>query len=268
MLKVIVYIIVLVLVIFGYVRFMENRIIFYPMKGLEFTPKLIALPFENIYINTRDNVRIHGWFIPAENQRGTFLFFHGNAGNIGHRLEKILVLHKMQLNIFIIDYRGYGLSQGRPSEKGMYLDAKAAYDYLVNKRGLGAEKIMLYGESLGTAAAVDLASKEQVGGLIIESGFSRGKDMAKKIYPYLPEFFFTNNFDSISKIKKVKAPKLIIHSKNDEIVPFRLARKLYEAAGAPKEFTELIGAHNTVFLDSREKYLTSIASFISACGFD
>jgi len=264
MLKAIVYVVVLILVIAGYVKFMENRIIFYPMKGLEFTPKLVALEFEDVYLNTRDNIKINGWFIPAENARGTLLFFHGNAGNIGHRLEKILLIHNLRLNIFIIDYRGYGLSQGRPSEAGMYLDAGAAYDYLVNQRRIKSKEIIAYGESLGAAAVCHLAAEEDLGALIIESGFSRGRDMAKRIYPYLPTFLFSNNFDSLSKIEKVKAPKLFIHSKNDEIVPFKLAQRLYNAASEPKRFVELVGGHNTAFLDSKEKYVSSMELFLDS----
>ena len=262
MLRGIVFIVIVIAVVIGYVKYIENRIIFYPMKDIEFTPDLVGLTFEDIYIKTQDNLQINGWFIPHDSAKYTLLLCHGNAGNLGHRLEKLLILHKIPLNIFIFDYRGYGKSQGKPCESGIYLDAAAAYDYLVNERKISPEHIVCYGESLGTAAAVHLAAGKKVGALIVESGFSRGKDMAKRIYPFLPAFLFSDTFDNLSRIKKIGAPKLFIHSKNDEIVPFSLARKLYDAAPGPKRFTELIGGHNTAFLDSQQDYLASIKAFI------
>jgi len=261
MFKTAVYIIIVAAFLFGYVRYTERRITFFPMKRVEFTPEVAGLSFEDIYFAARDNARINAWFIPADQARYTILFCHGNAGNIGHRLEKITMLHRIGLNVFIIDYRGYGQSRGRPSERGLYLDAKAGYDYLLNHRRLSPEQIILYGESLGSAAVIDLASKEKVAGLILEGTFTRGRDMAKRICPFLPAFLFSDSFNSLDKIKQVNAPKLFIHSKNDEIVPFAFCRKLYDTADKPKYLAELIGGHNSAFVDSREKYISSIASF-------
>ncbi|MFC1699750.1 alpha/beta hydrolase, partial [Candidatus Omnitrophota bacterium] len=194
------------------------------------------------------------------------LFCHGNAGNIGHRLEKALLLRKLKLNIFLIDYRGYGNSAGRPSEAGLYLDAQAGYDYLVNQLGVSPDRLILYGESLGSAAIIDLAAKSEVAGLIVEGGFTRGRDMAKRIYPFLPAFLFANSFDSLSKVDQISAPKLFIHSRNDEIVSFKLAQRLYQAAAGPKQFQELIGPHNSAFYDSKDKYIASLESFIIGLG--
>lgn len=263
MIKGIVYFVILIVFIVGYVKYIENRVIFYPLKGIEFTPEFVGLAFEDVYLTANDGVKLNGWFIPKDQASYTILFCHGNAGNIGHRLEKIVLLRKLGLNVFIIDYRGYGRSQGRPSEKGLYLDAQAAYDYLVNQRQIQPEKLVLLGESLGCAAVIDLGARERIGGLIVEGAFTRGRDMAKKIYPFLPAFLFSDNFNNLAKIKRIGAPKLFIHSKNDEIVPYELARCLYQAARSPKEFAELIGGHNTAFLDSEEKYISAIASFIS-----
>lgn len=263
MIKGIIYVVILIVFIVGYVKYMESRVIFYPMKGIEFTPEPLGLSFEDVYLTAKDGIKLNGWFIPKAEARYTVLFCHGNAGNIGHRLEKIVLLRKLDLNFFIIDYRGYGRSQGRPSEKGLYLDAQAAYDYLVNERQVQPEKIILLGESLGCAAVIDLGARQRIGGLIVEGAFTRGRDMAKQIYPFLPAFLFSDNFNNLAKIKRITAPKLFIHSKNDEIVPYELAKRLYQASSPPKEFAELIGGHNTAFLDSEEKYISAVASFIS-----
>lgn len=262
MIKGIIYVVIIIGTIWGYTKYIESRSIFLPMKKVEFTPKLISLPFEDVYIKTRDNVQINGWFIPSEGAKYTILFCHGNGGNIGHRLEKLNLLHKMNTNIFIIDYRGYGRSEGRPGEAGMYLDAQAAYDYLVNQRKISPERIILYGESLGNAAVIDLASRRNVGAVIAEGAFTKGRDMARRVYPFLPAFLFSDNFNSLAKIKQLKAAKLFIHSRNDEIVPFDLGQSLYNVAPEPKQFVELIGGHNTVHIDSQEKYTSSIRAFI------
>lgn len=262
MVKGITYIAVLIVLVVGYVKYLESRGIYFPVRDIEFTPTLLGLSFEDVYIKTTDNIQINGWFIPGDNAKYSLLCCHGNAGNIGHRLEKISLLHKMGVNIFIFDYRGYGRSKGRPSEGGIYLDVKAAYDYLVNERKIKPEHIILYGESLGCAAIIHLAAKERVGALIAEGAFTRGRDMAKRIYPFLPSFLFSNSFDNLAKIKKIDPPKLFIHSKDDEVVPFSLAKKLYDVASQPKQFAELIGGHNSAFLDSSEKYISSIRLFL------
>ena len=259
---IIIYAAIAIVLIFGYVKYIESRGMYFPIKEIEYTPEIVGLPFEDIYIKTEDDIQINGWFIPEENARYTLLFCHGNAGNIGHRLEKLMLLHKIKLNLFIIDYRGYGRSKGSPSEKGIYLDIKAAYNYLVDKRKIKPEHIILYGESLGSAAIIHLAAEQKVGGLIVEGGFTRGRDLAKRIYPFLPASLFSDSFDSLAKIKKIDAAILFIHSKDDEIVPFSFAKQLYNAASGPKHFAELRGGHNNAFLDSKEKYVSSIASFI------
>ena len=255
-------IIVLVVFIFGYVKYLEMKGIYYPMKEMQFTPNDVGLQYEDIYFSTEDGLRLNAWFIPQKNSRGIILFSHGNAGNISHRLEKLILLSKMQFDLFIFDYRGYGRSSGRPSEGGIYLDTEAAFSYLVDQRNAEPTEIILYGESLGTAAIIHLAAKKIVGALIIEGGFSKGKDMAKRVYPFLPEFFFFNSYNSLERIKNINAPKLFIHSKEDEVVPMRLAQKLYSVAKSPKRFAELSGGHNTAFLDSQADYLAAIKSFI------
>jgi hypothetical protein len=248
--------------IFAYIKYVERKGIYYPTKEIDLTPASLGLEYEDIFFKTTDGLKLNGWFIPAETSRGTLLFCHGNAGNIGHRLDKIILFHDLHLDTFIIDYRGYGQSEGAPSENGIYLDAEAGYNYLVNERNIKPEQIILYGESLGCGVIIDLAAKKRVGALIAEGAFSRGKDMAKRIYPFLPSFLFSNSFDCLAKIKKIDAPKLFIHSTDDEIVPYSLARRLYNAADEPKYFAELRGDHNNAFMQSQKEYVSSINSFI------
>lgn len=244
-------------------RYMEAKSLFFPMKGITMTPAEIGLEYEDVYFETKDNVKLNGWFIPQGTAGLTILYAHGNAGNIGHRLEKIRILHEIGLNIFIFDYRSYGKSEGNAaSESGLYKDIESAYDYLVKKRGISPEDIVPYGESLGGAVAIDLASKAKIGGLIIEETFTSVKDMAQMAYPYLPSFIFSSRFNSVPKMRTINAPVLVIHSADDEIVPFRMGKELYENAKDPKEFLQLRGGHNTAFIDSREKYKKGIKSFI------
>jgi hypothetical protein len=249
--------------LFAFVKYLEIGSVFFPAKSIEFTPAYINLAFEDIYIVTPDGVKINGWFIPCDNAKYTLFFLHGNGGNISHRLDKISLLHKTGLNIFIIDYRGYGRSLSKPSEAGIYRDTQAGYDYLINRRKINPGNILAYGESLGTAAAIDLASKVELKALIVEGAFSSGRDMAKRIFPLIPGRVFSNSFNSLQKIKRVTVPKLFLHSLNDEIVPLVLAKKLFERAPGLKYFGELAGSHNTAFLDAQGVYLSAIAAFIN-----
>jgi len=258
-------IIALIFIFFiAYFRYIERRSIFFPMKRIEYTPQEIGLIYREVFFKAEDGVELNGWFIPAKGAKNTIFFLHGNAGNISHRFEKIKIFHDMNLNVFIFDYRGYGKSEGSPSERGIYSDAKAAYDYLIFKEGIRKDEVILFGESLGGSVAVDLASKTEVKAAIIESTFSSAKDMARRIYPFIPPFFITSDFDSTRKIRDIRVPKLIIHSLDDEIVPFDLGQKLFEVAPQPKALLKLRGSHNTAFLDSEDEYKKGIFSFVSS----
>lgn len=245
-----------------YIRLIEKWNTFFPSKRLELTPEIVDLPFEDVYLTTQDGICLNGWFIPNRDTDYTLFFLHGNAGNIGDRVEKLKLLYELGVNLFIIDYRGYGKSEGKPSEKGLYLDAKTGYSYLVEEKKIDSKNIILYGESLGCAVAIDLAVKEEIGGVILEGAFPSIKEMGRVVYPFLPSIFFSKRFDSLSKISKIKAPVLFIHSKEDEIVPIRLAKKLYDNTISKKKFVELKGGHNTCFFDSRGLYLTSMRYFL------
>lgn len=262
MFKVLLVILVFCAVLLGYIRYVESKTVFFPSHEIEVTPAFIKLPFREINLKTSDNLQLHAWFLPRDG-RYTMLFCHGNAGNISTRLEKLELLCSLGCSVFIFDYRGYGRSDGVPSERGMYLDTQAAYDYLVNELKVPPQQILIYGESLGGAAAVELARKSVNAGLILEGVFSRARDMARALYPFLPPILFTVKLDSLSKIKEVGAPLLFIHSPDDTLVPIALARKLYRAAPEPKYFSEIRGTHSTAFLDSRAQYLTALRMFIA-----
>jgi len=242
---------------------LQPKFVYYPFSSLQATPKDAGLNYEEVYLTTSDNLKIHGWFVAHDNPRATMLFLHGNGGNISHRLEKLLMYNQLGLSVFIIDYRGYGLSEGKPSEQGTYLDAEAAWDYLTKQKKIPASDIIIYGESLGGAVASWLARRVEAGALIIESVFSSVEDMGKHYYPYLPVKLITRIKYPVTKyIREVPYPVLLIHSPADEIVPFAMGKKVYEAANQPKDFLEITGDHNSGFLHSGDLYVNGIDRFI------
>ncbi len=246
----------------AYVRYLESISVFHPNRQIIATPQALRLNFEDIYFKTKDNVSINGWLIKNRHAKITLLYLHGNAGNMTDRLDKIELFYKMGLNIFIIDYRGYGRSTGRPSEHGVYEDAQAAYDFLISRSDIKTDKIVVYGASLGGVVAVDLATKRPVHGLIIDSTFSSAADMAKRMYPYIPSCLLQTKMDSMTKIQNLMMPKLFIHSSEDNLVPIELGRKLYEKAPNPKEFLEVKGGHNDSHIFSQDIWGKGITQFL------
>jgi fermentation-respiration switch protein FrsA (DUF1100 family) len=250
--------------IFGYLRYFEKKGIYYPTKEIVFTPADIGLKYKDIFFETEDNLKLNGWFIPIDNPRGTLLFCHGNAGNISHRIEIIEIFHKLGLNVFIFDYRGYGKSQGNPSEEGLYKDAQAAYQYILSRQDIDKKRIVIYGKSIGANIATDLASKVEAAAFISEGGFTSAYDMGRRLFPYLPiRWIITVKFNALEKIRNISAPKLIIHSRDDEIVPFEMGEKLFAAAAQPKEFYQMQGTHNEAIFAVREEYSSRIDSFLN-----
>ncbi|MFH1655972.1 MAG: alpha/beta hydrolase [Candidatus Omnitrophota bacterium] len=266
MLKIFIYIILFCVFVFAYARYIEMRSIFYPMKAIEATPKDIGLDYEDIYFKVEDGVTLNGWLVKNPKAKATILVFHGNAGNISHRLEKISILNQIGLNVFIIDYRGYGRSQGRPSEEGIYKDARAAYDYLATLKGINKDKIVSFGSSIGGAVAIDLAVNRDVACLVVDSSLTSAKDMGKRFYPYIPSFLFQTKFNSIDKVKTIKSAKIFIHSINDEIVPFEFGQRLYDAASQPKEFFKILGGHNSGFMESKDVIIKKLGSYFRELG--
>jgi hypothetical protein len=244
-----------------FLRYIETRTLFYPIKEISSFPDRAQLKFQDVFFETTDGVKLNGWFIPFKDSEYTILFCHGNAGNITHRIEKLKFFNDLGCSVFIFDYRGYGKSQGRPSERGLYKDAEAAYRYLLS-RGINSNQLIGYGESIGGAVIVDLASKEEMKAIILDSTLTSVKDMIKYAYPFVPYWLFSSRFDSEAKIKSIKIHKLIIHSLNDEIVPFQLGKKLYEVSPEPKDFLQIQGGHNSNFYESEELLRKKIGDFI------
>lgn len=248
-------------VFFYYVRFLEKKTAFYPEKDIVATPQDINLDFVNVDFMSSE-LKLHGWFVPHPEATKTVVYLHGNAGNISGRLERISVFHDLKFNTFIFDYRGYGLSEGAPTEDGVYADAMAAYKYLIEKMEVKPADIIVYGASLGGAVAVDLASKIDCHAVVLDSTFTSGVDIGRRIYPFVPGFLISFRFDSLSKIEKVTQPKLFIHSKDDQVIPINFGIKLYEAAGAPKEFVRMEGDHVSAHLQDQERFKKSFLLFL------
>jgi len=235
--------------------FMQPSFLYSPVRDLPYTPAELGLDFEEVFFRAGDRVQLHGWYIPAPNSEFTVLFCHTNGGNMMYQLDSINIFYNLGLSCFIFDYRGYGISQGRPSEHGTYLDVRAAYRWLTKKKKIPAEKIIVFGRSLGGSIAAYLAGKANPGGLVIESAFTSYIAIGSKFYPYMPVKWFARfKYPTIEYIRKVTCPVLVIHSRNDEMIPFEFGLQLYEAANEPKEFVELYGGHNDGFLISSETY--------------
>ena len=246
--------------------FFQNRMVFLsnlPGRALTATPKDAGFEYEDVTLKTSDGLKLHGWYVPAAQARGVVLFLHGNAGNISHRLDSIAIFRELELDTLIIDYRGYGQSEGRPSERGTYLDAEAAWHYLVNNREVTADRIIVFGRSLGGAVAAWLANQYRPAALIIESTFSSALDMARRLYPFMPVRLITRLEYPVSQyVSQLQCPLLVIHSRDDEIIPFTMAESIYNAAVEPKSLLEIWGDHNNGFLLSRDRYLSGLNEFI------
>lgn len=235
-----------------------------PSRELTASPRDIGLIHEDVRLLTDDGVDLHGWYIPTERARGTLLFFHGNAGNISHRLESLQIFHQLGLNVLIFDYRGYGQSQGQPGERGTQLDALAAWHHLVDIRGESPDRIVLFGRSLGGALAAWLAARVQPGALILESAFISVPELAAELYWWLPVRWLSRlQYNTRNYLAEVHCPVQVIHSREDEIIPYRHGQSLYEAAHPPRTFLELRGDHNTGFIVSGDNYLRGLETFVT-----
>ncbi len=234
-----------------------------PSREIVATPADIGLDFEPLTLATRDGEQLDAWFVPAGDARGVLLFCHGNAGNIAHRLDSIRLFHDLGLAVLIFDYRGYGRSSGRPGEQGTYRDVDAAWEYLVAQRGIPPQQVILFGRSLGAAIAADLASRQRAAGVILESAFTSVPDIAATLYPWLPVRWLSRfRYNTGKKLADIHSPVLIVHSRDDEIIPFANGKRLFAAANEPKQFLELRGGHNDGFMVSGRDYVQGLESFL------
>ena len=263
---------------------MERRFIFLPSRydPAAFVPPTPAPEsrypeLEDVWLTASDGTRIHSWFCrPAVAEPGgghvpietdmTLLWLHGNAGHIAARYDIIDLFTRIPVNVLIIDYRGYGRSEGQPTEAGVYLDAAAAWRYLTEDCGITGDRIVIFGKSLGGGPATELASKVEAAGLILQSTFTSIPDLANACYPFIPKFVVRSRMSSIDKIGTIDYPKMIIHSPADEIIPYRMGRRLFDAASEPKTFYKVPDAgHNDTFTVGGVAYVAAVRAFIEGC---
>ena len=247
-------------------RWFEHSQVYHPDRVLAATGAELGRPFENVPFQASDGVELNGWFFPASTNshrpRLAVLVCHGNAGNISHRLDTCIALLATGVNVFVFDYRGYGRSEGRPSEEGTYRDAQAAYQWL-RQKGFPGTNIIAFGESLGGGVAAELAAREPVGGLVLQSTFTSIPDMGAELFPWLPvRWLGTIRYDTHSKLPRLKVPVLVMHSPVDELVGFHHGQRNFAAANQPKLFWELRGDHNNPLADTQH-FIAGIEKFLS-----
>lgn len=223
--------------------FLENSLIYFPAVYPEGDWNPAGLPVEDAWFQAADGTRLHGWYVPKENARAAVLFCHGNGGNITHRVDALTMLNRRAaVSVLIFDYRGYGRSEGKPSEAGVLADARAARAWLAAREKIAEADIVLLGESLGGAVAVDLAARDGARVLVLESTFSSLPDVAAYHYPFLPvRWAMRSQFDAVGKIGMYHGPLFQAHGDVDTIVPLQFGRHLFEAANEPKQFLPLPG---------------------------
>ena len=234
---------------------MQSQMLYQPSRGYDYAPADYGLAYEEVSLSTPDGVMLAGWYVPAEGTERTILFCHGNAGNISHRLDTLKMFHELGLNCLIVDYRGYGKSTGRPTEMGTKIDILAGFQWLIEEKGTRSEEIILFGRSLGGSIAAMIAKDVDPGGLVLESVFTSFDDVGAHYYPWLPVRLFSRfNYNTVEAVKQVTCPVLVIHSPDDEIIPYKFGQEVFAAANEPKQFAELKGTHNEGFYDNGDLY--------------
>ncbi len=247
-----------------FVFLLQKQMVYFPSRGIGSTPSVIGLPYREVAFKTSDNLLLSGWLVGDDKSRDVVLHCHGNAGNISHRLDSFFIFNRLGLNTFIFDYRGFGRSQGSPSEKGTYLDAEAAWQYLTETGHIPPGRIILFGRSLGGAVAARLATKVKAKALILESTYTSVPDLGADLYPFLPVRLLSRfQYNTRAILHKIDVPVLIIHSPQDEIIPFSHGEALFEAAKEPKQFLKISGSHNEGFINSIEIYMDGLKEFLS-----
>ena len=256
----------IVLLIF---RAFEKQLIFFPHYPGRLTGdwKPAGLPGEEVWLRTADGVKLHAWWIGAERAEFTFVAFHGNAGNITHRADVYRFLRELPANVLAVEYRGYGRSEGSPSEAGLYRDAEAAYDYLVRQRGMAASRIISFGQSLGSAIAVDLAASHPVAGVVLEAPFPSARRVAQRVYPFLPGLGWVarSKFNTAAKLSRIRAPVLVVHCTRDPVIAFLLGEEVYRLAGEPKSLLRIeASCHEEASLVAPAEYRAQLLALLGS----
>jgi len=253
-------IILIYLIIVAYMYLNQRKLLYLPSEN-NYLDDQIDFNFREVFIDVEKNLKLKAWLIENDfKNKKTLVFFHGNAGNLSNRTYKLNQLSKLDLNIIILAWRSFSGNEGEPSEQNLYNDAKKTIDWL-NSRGVKNKNIILYGESLGTGIAVELGQTNQFGGIILESPFTSMTNAAKNIYPWLPvKYLLKDKYDSEKKIKNLQIPILIMHGKKDNIVPFKMGKKLYDLANNPKFFYFTENDDHMMTFD--EKLVNTIKNFL------
>jgi hypothetical protein len=245
---------------------MQGRMLYLanvPGRTLTMTPADARMDYEDVSIEAADGVALHGWFITGRSAR-VLLFFHGNAGNISHRLDSIRQFWNLGLSVLIIDYRGYGQSDGRTTEAGVYRDGDAAWRYLTETRGMRPNDVVIFGRSLGASVAARLAARQNPLALIVESSFTSVPDIAHELYPWLPARWLSRlSHATRDYIRGVHCPVLVVHSRDDEIIPFHHGQAIFAAAPEPRTLLVLRGSHNDAYLRDERSYIEGLWEFLT-----
>ena len=250
------------------IYFKQSSLVFLPEidRGFRTNPAAIGLGFTSLKLTTTDGETLDGWLVPADTKRaarGLVLFFHGNAGNISHRLDYLRMFHDLGLTTLIVDYRGYGLSSGTPSEEGTYRDAETAWRHATQVLGNPASRIVVFGESLGGGVAAQLTAENRPGALVLASTFTSVPEMGAELYPLLPVRLLARiRYDSLARLEQISCPLLVIHSRDDDIIPFTHGQRLFAAARQPKQFLEIRGGHNEGFVFARDEWIRQLDNFL------
>ncbi len=252
-------------VISAFLFIYQKHLIHVPFTEWTGTPKDKGLTYEDVVLtNSKDHAELHGWFIPHQQSKYTFMLFSGNAGNMSYMLDTFKMFHELGYSIFIYDYRGYGKSRGKLTESAMYSDANLAWTYLTETRNIPAEQIIVFGRSMGAAMATWLATAHKPAALIMESSFTSLVDMGRIYYKWLPtKYLLRWQYDNLSRISTIQSPTLFIHSPDDELIPYLHSERLFEAATARKEFLTISGDHMEGFVESGDVYISGISDFIN-----
>jgi uncharacterized protein len=264
-LRIAVYLIVTYLLLVGCAMVFEEHLIFVPSRYPIGDWHPVGLQCEDVAFATQDGVRLHGWYCPVPRPRCVFLMAHGNAGNITHRVDRITSWQQqLNVSVFVFDYRGYGRSAGRPNEPGVYQDARAAYRWLTTDKGIAPDDVVFFGESLGTAVVLQLATEVAPRALILESPFTSAVDVGQQAFPWLPvRWIMRNRFASMEKIGEYHGPLLIIHGTQDTVIPFTMGQTLFARANEPKRFYAVAGAdHNEVAVVGGRLYMQAMDNFL------